>query len=60
MTPFLIFLVSHQFMQLEINNILSVSGSMTHWFKNTLDYKMGLMIKGVNILGTNFFKEKEN
>ena len=30
----------------EINNILatSVSGSMTHWFKRTLDYKMGFMI----------------
>ena len=30
----------------EANNILatSVSGSTTHYLKNTLDYKMGLMI----------------
>ena len=30
----------------EANNILatSVSGSTTHWLKNTLDYKMGFMI----------------
>ena len=48
MTPFLIFLGIPPVYAVpnEINNILatSVSGSMTHWFKNTLDYKMGLMI----------------
>ena len=38
----------------EINNILatSVSGSMTHWFKRTLDYKMGFMIIVGGVLGT--------
>ena len=48
MTPFLIFLGIPPVYAVpnEINNILatSVSGSLTHWFKNTLDYKMGLMI----------------
>ena len=43
MTPFLIFLGIPPVYAVpnEINNILatSVSGSMTHWFKNTLDYK---------------------
>ena len=38
----------------EVNNILatSVSGSLTHWFKNTLDYKMGLMIIIGGVIGT--------
>ena len=48
MTPFLIFLGIPPVYAVpnEINNILatSVSGSMTHWFKRTLDYKMGFMI----------------
>jgi len=56
MTPFLIFLgvpptyaVSN-----EANNILatSVSGSTTHYLKNTLDYKMGLMIVVGGGIGT--------
>ena len=35
----------------EANNILatSVSGSTTHWLKNTLDYKMGLMLSLIHI-----------
>ena len=55
MTPFLIFLGIPPVYAVpnEITNILSTSesGSLTHWFKNTLDYKMGLMIIiGVNAL----------
>ena len=68
MTPFLIFLGIPPIYAVpnEINNILatSVSGSMTHWFKNTLDYKMGFMIIIGGVLGTmlgiitfTFFKE---
>ncbi len=68
MTPFLIFLGIPPIYAVpnEINNILatSVSGSMTHWFKNTLDYKMGSMIIIGGIVGTGlgmitfiFFKE---
>ena len=68
MTPFLIFLGIPPVYAVpnEINNILatSVSGSMTHWFKNTLDYKMGMMIIIGGVLGTilgiitfTFFKE---
>ncbi len=68
MTPFLIFLGIPPVYAIpnEINNILatSVSGSMTHWFKNTLDYKMGMMIIIGGIVGTilgistfSFFKE---
>jgi len=68
MTPFLIFLGIPPVYAVpnEINNILatSVSGSMTHWFKNTLDYKMGFMIIIGGIPGTvlgiitfTFFKE---
>jgi len=68
MTPFLIFLGIPPVYAVpnEINNILatSVSGSMTHWFKNTLDYKMGLMmiIGGIpgtifGIISFTFFKE---
>ena len=48
MTPFLIFLGVPPTYAVanEANNILatSVSGSTTHWLKNTLDYKLGLMI----------------
>ena len=56
MTPVLIFLgipptyaVSN-----EANNILgiSVSGALTHWFRKTLDYKMGLYIVSGGIAGT--------
>ena len=38
----------------EVNNILatSVSGSLTHWYKKTLDYKMGLMIVLGGVVGT--------
>ena len=68
MTPFLIFLGIPPVYAVpnEINNILatSVSGSLTHWFKNTLDYKMGLMIIIGGLIGTilgvtafTFFKE---
>ena len=56
MTPFLIFLGIPLVYAVpnEINNILatSVSGSLTHWFKNTLDYKMGMMIIVGGIIGT--------
>ena len=48
MTPFLIFLgiPPSYAVANEANNILatSVSGSTTHWLKDTLDYKMGIMI----------------
>jgi len=56
MTPFLIFLgVPPTFaVANEANNILatSVSGSTTHYLKNTLDYKMGLMIVVGGSVGT--------
>ena len=56
MTPFLIFLgiPPSYAVANEANNILgtSVSGSMTHWFKNTLDYKMGFMIVIGGAIGT--------
>ena len=56
MTPFLIFLGIPPAYAVpnEANNILgtSVSGSTTHWFKGTLDYKMGLMIVVGGIIGT--------
>jgi len=56
MTPFLIFLGIPPTYAVanEANNILasSVSGSLTHWFKNTLDYKMGLMIVAGGVFGT--------
>ena len=56
MTPFLIFLGIPPTYAVanEANNILatSVSGSTTHWLKNTLDYKMGLMIVAGGTLGT--------
>ena len=56
MTPFLIFLGVPPTYAVanEANNILatSVSGSTTHWLKNTLDYKMGLMIVVGGTIGT--------
>tara|TARA_B100000427_G_scaffold285148_1_gene258433 strand:- start:1099 stop:2181 length:1083 start_codon:yes stop_codon:yes gene_type:complete len=56
MTPFLIFLgiPPSYAVPNEANNILgtSISGSTTHWFKGTLDYKMGLMIVAGGALGT--------
>ena len=56
MTPFLIFMGIPPVYAVpnEVNNILatSVSGSLTHWFKNTLDYKMGLMIVAGGVFGT--------
>jgi uncharacterized membrane protein YfcA len=56
MTPFLIFMGIPPAYAVpnEVNNILatSVSGSLTHYFKNTLDYKMGLMIVAGGIFGT--------
>ena len=56
MTPFLIFMGIPPVYAVpnEVNNILatSVSGSLTHWFKNTLDYKMGFMIMCGGVFGT--------
>ena len=56
MTPFLIFMGIPPAYAVpnEVNNILatSVSGSLTHWFKDTLDYKMGLMIVAGGVFGT--------
>ena len=56
MTPFLIFMGIPPTYAVanEANNILatSVSGSTTHWLKNTLDYKMGLMIVLGGTVGT--------
>ena len=56
MTPFLIFLGVPPAYAVanEANNILatSVSGSTTHYLKNTLDYKMGLMIVVGGVIGT--------
>ncbi len=56
MTPFLIFMGIPPTYAVanEANNILatSVSGSTTHWLKNTLDYKMGLMIVAGGVAGT--------
>ena len=56
MTPFLIFLGVPPTYAVanEANNILatSVSGSTTHYLKNTLDYKMGLMIVVGGVFGT--------
>ena len=48
MTPLLVFLgIPPAFaVANEANNILgvSVSGALTHWFRKTLDYKMGVVI----------------
>ena len=56
MTPFLIFMGIPPVYAVpnEVNNILatSVSGSLTHWYKNTLDYKMGLLIVAGGVVGT--------
>ena len=56
MTPFLIFLGVPPTYAVanEANNILatSVSGSTTHYLKDTLDYKMGLMIVVGGAVGT--------
>ena len=56
MTPFLIFMGIPPIYAVpnEVNNILatSVSGSLTHWYKKTLDYKMGLMIDAGGVVGT--------
>ena len=56
MTPFLIFLGVPPVYAVanEANNILatSVSGSTTHYLKNTLDYKMGFMIVIGGTIGT--------
>jgi len=56
MTPVLIFLgIPPTFaVANEANNILgtSVSGALTHWFRKTLDYKMGLVIVSGGVLGT--------
>ena len=56
MTPFLIFLGIPPAYAVanEANNILatSISGSTTHWLKNTLDYKMGMMIVVGGAAGT--------
>ena len=56
MTPFLIFLGVPPAYAVanEANNILatSVSGSTTHYLKNTLDYKMGFMIVIGGTFGT--------
>jgi hypothetical protein len=68
MTPFLIFLgiPPSYAVANEANNILatSVSGSTTHWLKDTLDYKMGIMIVVggtagtiIGILTFTYFKE---
>ena len=56
MTPFLIFLGVPPAYAVanEANNILatSVSGSTTHYLKDTLDYKMGFMIVIGGVVGT--------
>ena len=56
MTPVLIFLgIPPAFaVANEANNILgtSVSGALTHWFRKTLDYKMGMFVVFGGIFGT--------
>ena len=56
MTPVLIFLgIPPAFaVANEANNILgtSVSGALTHWFRKTLDYKMGVVIVSGGVFGT--------
>ena len=56
MTPFLIFMGIPPAYAVanEANNILasSTSGSLTHWFKKTMDLKMGWMIIGGGLFGT--------
>ena len=56
MTPLLIFMgIPPAFaVANEANNILgtSVSGTLTHWFRKTLDYKMGIVIVVGGVGGT--------
>ena len=56
MTPILIFLgIPPTYAVSNVaNNILgiSVSGATTHWYKKTLDYKMGIMIVSGGLVGT--------
>ena len=56
MTPFLIFMGIPPAYAVanEANNILasSTSGSLTHWFKKTMDMKMGWMIISGGLVGT--------
>ena len=56
MTPFLIFMGIPPAYAVanEANNILasSSSGTLTHWFKKTMDLKMGWMIIGGGLIGT--------
>ncbi len=56
MTPFLIFMGIPPIYAVanEANNILasSTSGTITHWFKKTMDLKMGWMIIGGGLMGT--------
>jgi len=56
MTPFLIFMGIPPAIAVanEANNILasSTSGTITHWFKKTMDLKMGWMIIGGGLFGT--------
>ena len=58
MTPFLIFMGIPPAYAVanEANNILasSTSGTLTHWFKKTMDLKMGWMIIGGGLVGTSF------
>jgi len=58
MTPFLIFMGIPPIYAVanEANNILasSASGTLTHWFKKTMDLKMGWMIIGGGLIGTAF------
>jgi len=58
MTPFLIFMGIPPVYAVanEANNILasSTSGSLTHWFKKTMDLKMGWMIIAGGLIGTAF------
>ena len=56
MTPFLIFMGIPPIYAVanEANNILasSTSGTLTHWFKKTMDLKMGWLIIGGGLVGT--------
>ena len=58
MTPFLIFMGIPPAYAVanEANNILasSTSGSLTHWFKKTMDLKMGWMVIAGGLIGTFF------
>ena len=58
MTPFLIFMGIPPAYAVanEANNILasSTSGSLTHWFKKTMDLKIGWMIITGGLIGTAF------